>query len=352
MTGERVVIVGTTRWGTTLAMLLGREGHNVTLLARTEAEAATFERGRVHPALGSFVFPQSLQVTADRMALREATVCCFAVPVQTVRENARRLKSYVPSTALLVSASKGVEIATGLRPTEMLAEELGDYRRCAVLSGPTLAREVAEGLPAASVIAAHEAATAERLQQLFMAPSFRVYTSKDVIGVELGGALKNVIALAAAMSDGLGYGHNARAALMTRGLAEIQRLGVALGAEVLTFSGLAGLGDLVVTCTSPLSRNYQVGYRLGQGDDLPQALAKADGIAEGVPTTRAVLRLAARADIEMPIAELLAKVLFEGLPARQAVEALMLRAPKAEMADQASLTTGSTVPRRDVQEAR
>ena len=333
MSPERVVVVGTTRWGTTLAMLLARQGHEVALLARTESEAQALERGRGHPALAAFAFPSSLRATADLATLSEATVCCLAVPAQTVRSNAQRLRLQLTESALLLSASKGIEIESGQRPTEILAEELGRPERCAVLSGPTLAREVAEGLPAAAVVAARDAETARRLQQLFMAPSFRVYTSTDVIGAELGGALKNVVAIAAAMSDGLGYGQNARAALMTRGLAEILRLGVALGAEALTFSGLAGLGDLVLTCTSPMSRNYQVGFRLGQGAPLAEALAAADGIAEGVPTTQAAIRLAARVRVEMPIAELLGKVLFEGLPARQAVDALMLRAPKAELAD-------------------
>jgi len=333
MSPERVVVVGTTRWGTTLAMLLARQGHEVALLTRTESEAQALERGRAHPALAAFAFPSSLRATADLATLSEATVCCLAVPAQTVRSNAQRLRLQLTESTLLVSASKGIEIESGQRPTEILAEELGRPERCAVLSGPTLAREVAEGLPAAAVVAAPDAETARRLQQLFMAPSFRVYTSTDVIGAELGGALKNVVAIAAAMSDGLGYGQNARAALMTRGLAEILRLGVALGAEALTFSGLAGLGDLVLTCTSPMSRNYQVGFRLGQGTPLAEALASADGIAEGVPTTQAAIRLAARVGVEMPIAELLGKVLFEGLPARQAVDALMLRAPKAELAD-------------------
>ncbi len=333
MSPERVVVVGTTRWGTTLAMLLARQGHEVALLARDESEALALERGRAHPALAAFAFPPSLRATADLATVSEATVCCLAVPAQTVRTNARHLRPRLAASALLLSASKGIEIESGARPTEILAEELGGPGRCAVLSGPTLAREVAEGLPAAAVVAAPDAETARRLQQLFMAPSFRVYTSTDVIGAELGGALKNVVAIAAAMSDGLGYGQNARAALMTRGLAEILRLGMALGAEALTFSGLAGLGDLVLTCTSPMSRNYQVGYRLGLGAGLGEALASADGIAEGVPTTQAAVRLAARVGVEMPIAELLAKVLFEGLPARQAVDALMLRAPKAELAD-------------------
>jgi glycerol-3-phosphate dehydrogenase (NAD(P)+) len=332
LAAERVVIVGTTRWGTTLGILLASQGHEVTLLARNEEEAASLKRSRAHPAFG-VAFPSTLSATADTGAIREASVCCLAVPAQTVRQNARHLRADLGDATLVLNASKGIEIQSGLRMSEVLAEELAIASdRYAVLSGPTLAREVAVGLPSAAVVGARDPDVAEQLQRLFMGPTLRIYTTLDVIGVELGGALKNVIAVAAAMSDALGYGANGRAALITRGLAEIVRLGTALGAEPLTFSGLAGIGDLIVTCTSPLSRNYQVGYRMGQGASLDQALADADGVAEGVPTTKAALQLAARAGVEMPIAEQLARVLFEGMPVQDGVEALIQRAPKAELA--------------------
>jgi glycerol-3-phosphate dehydrogenase (NAD(P)+) len=315
------------------------------LVARTEGEAAALRQSRESPRLPGLALPAGLRVGADPGALRDVPLVLLVVPAQTMRANVRAVAPHLAPEATVVSASKGLEVGSAQRMSEVIAEELGRAapgagpaarpggpgRRIAALSGPNLAAEIAQGKPASSVVACPDEGAATGVQAALMASHFRVYTSADLVGVELGGALKNIIALGAGMSDGLQAGDNGKAALMTRGLAEIARLGKAAGAEPLTFSGLAGLGDLIATCMSPLSRNRTLGERLARGETLAAALAAMHQVAEGVPTTRAALQLAQRYDVEMPITSLMYRVLFEGLSPREASRALMERDPKREL---------------------
>lgn len=317
-------------------MLLARNGHDVILWARTTAEAAALQEAREHrERLPGVTFPGSLTVTADAGLLASAEMIVLAVPSQTVRENLRRVADHLSQKAPLVSAVKGLERDTARRVSEMAAEEVPERSPslfCA-LSGPNLSGEIARGLPSATVVACPDPAVAARVRDAFMSPAFRVYTSHDVVGVELGGALKNIIAICAGMADGFSYGDNGKAAFITRGLAEITRLGVAAGADPLTFAGLAGMGDLVATCYSPLSRNRRVGEELAKGRSLAEALATlGDQVAEGVETTRGALLLAGRLGVEMPITESLSRFLFEGVDPRRALLELLVRAPRAETA--------------------
>jgi len=330
----KVAIIGTGAWGTTLGIILARREVPVTLWARTAEEAERLARARQNEArLPDFEFPPSMQVTASlEEAARGAVAVVFAVPSRSMRENARRARSCLGPSMLIVSASKGLERDSGQRMSQVLAEELPEALRpnTCVLSGPNLSREIAEGHPASTVIAGEREDVAARAVELFMSPLFRAYTNPDVTGVELGGALKNIIAIGAGMSDGLGYGDNAKAAFITRGLAEITRLGVAAGAQPLTFAGLACLGDLLATCSSRLSRNYFVGEQLAKGRPLKVVLEGMRFVAEGVDTTVAALRMAQRLGVEMPITSYTHKVLFEGMEPERAVMELMARAPKPE----------------------
>ena len=330
-----VAVVGTTTWGTTLALVLARRGVAVRLWARSAEEAERLESAREHnQRLPGHPFPACLTVTASMgEALAGAPAVIFAVPSNTFRENVRWALPHFDGTPVVISAAKGLERETTKRMSQVLADELPDalaFRVC-VLSGPNLAREIAGGLPASSVIASANDEAAREAQALLNSGSFRVYTNADVIGVELAGALKNVIALGAGIGDGLQFGNNAKAAFVARGLAEITRLGVAAGASPLTFAGLAGLGDLMATCYSSLSRNHTVGEQIAQGRTVEQAVESLGGeVAEGVDTTPAVLRMAAELGVEMPIAEMTYRVLFEKLDPRKAVAELMGRAPRPE----------------------
>jgi glycerol-3-phosphate dehydrogenase (NAD(P)+) len=328
-----LLVVGTGSWGIVLAAHVAAFGRRVTLLARTAAEAETLRAAGVSPRMPDVRFPPSLHVTADPTAVARALIVLFVVPAQTMRQNVRAIAPHLHAAQALVSASKGLEIGTARRMSEVIAEEAPsvDANRVCALSGPNLAREVAAHRPSVSVVAGRDSDAVQAVQALFTAPHFRVYTHSDICGVELAGALKNVIALGAGMCDGLGAGDNAKAALMTRGLAEMARLGRALGAEPLTFSGLAGIGDLIATCMSPLSRNRTTGERLARGQTLEQIAAELRQIAEGVPTTRAALDLSRREGVEMPIAELMFEVLFNGMPILEAGQLLMQRDPKAEL---------------------
>lgn len=329
----KVAIVGTTAWGTALGILLASQGTEVKLWARTEEEAIRLNRDRRNAAhLPYAAFPEGLSATASAgEALSGADLIVLAVPSQRMRENLRTLQGDIPRSALVLNVSKGVEIESVRRMSEVIEAEIGGKERIAVLSGPNFAREVVLGMPTATVVASAEMETARTIQRMVSTRYFRAYTNEDVIGVELGGALKNVIALAVGMSDGLGFGDNTRAALITRGLAEITRLGVAAGARALTFSGLAGMGDLVATCTSHLSRNRFVGQEMARGRPLKEILSTMEGIAEGVTTVIAALKLAGKLQVEMPIAEQVHRVLFEGVPVKEAVPALMERELKHEV---------------------
>jgi glycerol-3-phosphate dehydrogenase (NAD(P)+) len=331
---DSVGVIGSGAWGTTLALLLAGKGINTTLWEHRPERAGEMQQRRENVTfLPGFHFPAALNVTASiEEAVRGKDMLLLVTPSQRMRENLRLLAPYVEEETFLVSASKGIEIDTLKRMTEIVEAELpGSHNRIGALSGPNISREVAEGKPTAAVIAAYNQDVAVCARTLLTGATFRVYTSSDVIGVELGGALKNIIAIGAGFNDGMGYGENAKAAFITRGLAEISRLGIAAGANPLTFAGLAGMGDLIATCASPLSRNQQVGRRLAAGEKLSDILVSMHSVVEGVSTTRAALQLAAHYNVEMPITHQLSLVLFEGLNPRQAVPELMMREPKDEM---------------------
>jgi glycerol-3-phosphate dehydrogenase (NAD(P)+) len=327
-------IIGAGSWGTALAVLLARRATRVRLWARRGEAAQSLRLRRENQQyLPGVTLPESVEPVADMAAaLAGAELVVLAAPSRGMRETVRALRPHLAPQHCIVSAAKGLEHDTGLRMTEVIAQELSAPAgaKAACLSGPNLAAEVAAGIATTTVIACGDAEVARRAQRMFMQPTFRVYTNPDVVGVELGGALKNIIAIGAGINDGLGFGDNTKAALVTRGLAEITRLGVALGAAATTFMGLSGVGDLVATCASRRSRNHYVGYRLALGQQLDDVLAGMDMIAEGVPTTQAAVRLAQQAGVEMPIARAVHAVLFEGLAPRDAVRELMQREARDE----------------------
>ena len=332
--GETIGVIGAGSWGTTLADLLAKRGQRVTLWAYEPELVETMRRtGENDLFLPGIPLDPSLRFTNSLAeAVSGTTLLLFVVPSQVLRRVLREVLPQLPPEVTVVSASKGIE-TDSLQLVSQVYEELLPpelYRNFAVLSGPSFAREVAREMPTAVVAAAAREAVAHRVQQAFTTPCFRVYTNSDVVGVELGGAVKNVIAIAAGISDGLGFGHNTRAALITRGLAEIGRLGLALGAQPATFAGLAGMGDLVLTCTGDLSRNRTVGLKLGQGQRLTAILAEMRMVAEGVRTTESTRNLARRRGVDMPITEAVYQILYEDKPARQAVMELMGRDLKAE----------------------
>jgi glycerol-3-phosphate dehydrogenase (NAD(P)+) len=331
----RAAVIGAGSWGTALANLLAKRGHETVLWAYEAPVAEGITRDHRNPIyLSEIELSPALACTTDlEAALRGAELVVSVSPAQVTRGVLRAAAPHISDTALLVSASKGIEVETLATMDEVIAEELaGPVASSAVyLSGPSFALEVGQEQPTAVTVSSRDARAAERAQEYFQTPYFRVYTHGDVRGVELGGALKNVVAIAAGVVDGLGFGHNTRAALITRGLAEITRLGVTLGAEPATFAGLAGVGDLILTCTGALSRNRSVGYELGQGRSLDEILGGMQMVAEGVQTARSARRLAERAGVEMPIVEAVHALLFEGLPAAEAVAMLMEREPKPEI---------------------
>jgi glycerol-3-phosphate dehydrogenase (NAD(P)+) len=317
----KIAVIGTTSWGKTLGVVLARKGQGVTLWARTEAEAVELREGG-GGAGGAASLPSQLFVTSSLSeALDSAQAVILAVPSQAMRRNIRLAKDYLDGSMLVVSAAKGLELESNKRMSQVIAEEIAPEFRSniCVLSGPNLSREIMHDLPAATVVAAASEAVARRAQKLLSTGNFCVYTNTDVIGVELAGALKNIIALGAGMVDGLGFGDNTKAAFVTRGLIEIAALGVALGANPLTFTGLAGLGDTIATCSSPLSRNHYLGVELAKGRPLDEITASMTGIAEGVSTTAAACSLARQHRLGMPVTEKIYQVLFEGAHPRQVV---------------------------------
>jgi glycerol-3-phosphate dehydrogenase (NAD(P)+) len=329
----RVAVIGAGSWGTALANLLAKQDEAVTLWSYEADVARSIERGhRNAHYLREVSLDERLRATTDlAAAVHDADVVVSVSPAQHVRRVMTDAAPSLKDDALIISASKGIETATLQTMAEVLEEVAAPPDRLAFLSGPSFALEVAREMATAVTVASASQAAALRTQRLFQTPYFRVYTSPDVRGVELGGALKNVIAVAAGMAVGLGLGHNATSALITRGLAEIARLGVALGANPLTLSGLAGMGDLILTCTGDLSRNRHVGVELGRGRGIEEILAEMTMVAEGVQTARAAHALATKHEIEMPIVEQVHAVLFEGGTARDALESLMLREPKPEL---------------------
>ncbi|GIU87088.1 MAG: glycerol-3-phosphate dehydrogenase [NAD(P)+] [Acidimicrobiia bacterium] len=330
----KVAVVGAGSWGTTVAGLVCANAPTVLWARRAELAdeiASTRENARYLPGVR---LPDSLAVTSSLAdACADADVVVLGVPSHGMRAVLEAAAPHIRPDAAVVSLAKGVEQGTLARMSEVAAEVLAghDPARLGVLTGPNLAKEVAAGQPAASVVAAGDPEVAERLQRLFHTPSFRVYTNPDVVGCEIAGALKNVLAIGAGIADGLGYGDNTKAALMTRGLAELARLGVALGGDPLTFAGLAGMGDLIATCSSPQSRNRHVGVQLGRGRSLDEVLAEMAMVAEGVKSTAAVLELAARHGVEMPLAAFVGRVLYEGARPADLVPELMGRKAKPEL---------------------
>jgi glycerol-3-phosphate dehydrogenase (NAD(P)+) len=334
MSDARVVVVGAGAWGTALAAVLAGAGKNVTLWSFEPDVVKQIQDGHENRTyLRGVPLPPSLRASGDlAQSVQDADFVVSVTPSQFVRSVMGGAAKSLAADAVVVSASKGIETSSLKRMDEVLEETLGaDIRdRFAVLSGPSFAAEVARGEPTAVVAASRSTEVAERVQALFQTSFFRVYTNTDVVGVELGGALKNVIALAAGVTAGLGFGHNTLAALITRALAEMTRLGSALGAQPTTFAGLAGMGDLVLTCTGELSRNRTVGFRLGKGETLEAILGEMHAVAEGVKTAQAVHELAAREGVEMPICEEVYQMLVEGKRPGDAVRSLMSRDPKAE----------------------
>ncbi|HOF88863.1 MAG TPA: NAD(P)H-dependent glycerol-3-phosphate dehydrogenase [Armatimonadota bacterium] len=332
MTPERITVVGAGAWGTTLAALLARNGYAVRLWVReseiVDAIRRQHENSRFLPGV---TLPENLYATADMDdAAAEATLLVMATPSRWLRAAARACAGALRAPVPVVSVTKGLEIETGKRMSEVILEELPHTPAIAALSGPNLAPEIARGLPAATTIASADAGLAARAQRAFSAPHFRPYTGSDIVGLEVCGAMKNVIALAAGICEGLGFGHNAAAALLTRSMAEIARLVRRLGGQPDTVAGLSGIGDLIATCMSPISRNHRVGLALGRGQDARAALGDSGQVAEGVPTTEAVVRLARRLGVDLPICEQVYAILFDGRPAADAVRALMTRDPKSE----------------------
>lgn len=329
----RVAVIGSGSWGTAVAAMAADRADTVLWARRPEVAATITASRQNHDYLPGVELPASLTSTADlEAAVAGADVVVFGVPSHGFREVATEAAPHVSPSAIVVSLSKGVERGTQLRMTQVCAEVLDvPPDRIGVLTGPNLAREVAVGQPAAAVVAITDAEAGAMLQRLFMTPTFRVYTNPDVVGCESAGALKNVMAIAAGMAHGLGYGDNSKAALVTRALAELTRLGVALGGSPLTFAGLAGMGDLIATCFSDQSRNRRVGVALGRGQSLDEIVADMNMVAEGVKSTEAILDLAATNGIEMPIAEMVGAVLYDGRRPADMVQGLMTREAKPEM---------------------
>ncbi len=333
---SRIIVVGNGGWGTAIALSLDRRGgHQLTLWSHSAQEVKQIaEAGENTLFLPGFPIPAEIAITAEDAAVAEAEIVVSVVPSEFLRPTLARLRPYFHPGQIVISASKGVENHSFLRMSEVIAASLaeaGVKLPVGALSGPSFALEVAQGQPTAITVAFDDPAIASRIQQEFSCESLRLYTSTDVIGVELGGALKNVIAIAAGVAAGVGLGYNSAAALMTRGIAEITRLAVACGGRRETLAGLSGVGDLVLTCTGSLSRNRTVGQELGRGGKLPEILASLGGkVAEGVLTTRAALGLARQHGIEMPIAEQMELILNEGKDPREAIKALMLRPGREE----------------------
>ena len=328
----KISVMGTGSWGTALAILLHNNGHQVLLWsAHSQKAAALNETREDSKKLPGIKIPEGILITDDeKEALASPDVAVFASPSAYMREISRRLSGLVRQGQIIVNVAKGVEEKTLMPVCDIIKEEIPQADVC-VLSGPSHAEEVSRGLPTTCVVSAKKKETAEYLQGIFMSPVFRVYTTPDMLGVELGGALKNVIALAAGTADGLGYGDNTKAALITRGIAEMARLGARMGAKLETFAGLSGIGDLIVTCASVHSRNRRAGYLMGKGYTMQQAMDEVQMVVEGVYSAKAAKELAEKYDVEMPIVMEVNKLLFENKPASEAVKDLMQREKQGEI---------------------
>lgn len=330
----KVVIMGAGSWGTALGIHLAKKSVDVTLWEYDSNRAKALEKERTNKLfLEGFKFPPKLKITnsLEKLISDEVSYIIFAVPSQALRGVVRQVSSQIREDITLVNTAKGIELSTGMRLSELIKDEiLGKYHKnIVVLSGPTHAEEVALNLPSA-IVSAGTKERSEKVQELFNTESFRVYSSQDLIGVELGGALKNSIAVASGISDGLGYGDNTRAAIITRGLAEISRFALHFGAKAKTFSGLSGIGDLIVTCTSKHSRNRHFGERIGKGESLEDILEKMHMVAEGVATTKAVYEISKKENIEMPIIQATYQMIYEGKNIKEILKFLIERELKEE----------------------
>lgn len=327
----KISVLGSGSWGLALALLLHNNGHEVLLWSARPENARKLREKRENPdRLPGVRLPDEIDVLTDmERALKDVDVTILAVASPYIRSTAHKMAPFVCRDQKIVNVAKGIEEKTLKTLSEVIEEEI-PQGNVAVLSGPSHAEEVGRGLPTTCVISAHTQETAEYLQSIFMSPVFRVYTTPDILGVELGGALKNVIALAAGTADGLGYGDNTKAALITRGITEIGRLGKKMGAQMETFYGLSGIGDLIVTCASKHSRNRKAGYLIGQGYTMEEAMKEVQMVVEGVYSARAARELAEKYEVEMPIITEVNRVLFEGKSAAEAVMDLMLRDKKVE----------------------
>jgi len=340
---QRVAVIGAGSFGTSLANVLGDKGYDVRLHARRAELVREINEQRTNARYlpGVTLFPTITASTELEAVLRDVEHVLIVTPSSAFRETVRAMRPHLRPDTRVAHATKGFDLDTKQRMTEVMADELTghDPALFAVISGPSHAEEVSLKIPTTLVAAAHSRATAEAFQDLLMSPYFRVYTNPDVIGTELGGALKNIIALGAGISDGLGFGDNAKAALMTRGLTEITRLGVHMGAAQMTFGGLAGVGDLIATCTSKHSRNWRAGYALGQGQSLDEVLDQMGMVVEGVRATKAAYEIAKTRGVDMPITCAMYQMLFEGKSPRLAVEELMTRRRIHEMEEVAEMVS-------------
>ena len=330
----RIGVLGAGSWGTALAILLHDNGHDVTVWSIHEEEVEALNTTRRHERkLPGVEIPEGILFTTDmKETMSDKDVCVLAVPSPFIRSTCQKMKQYVRAGQIIVNVAKGIEENTLYTLTDIIEEEL-PYADACVLSGPSHAEEVSRRLPTTCVVSSRTRKTAEYLRSVFVSPVFRVYISPDMLGIELGGALKNVIALAAGTADGLGYGDNTKAALITRGIAEIARLGIKMGGKPETFYGLTGIGDPIVTCASVHSRNRKAGYLMGQGYTMEEAMKEVQMVVEGVYSAKAALELSRKYQVEMPIVEQVNKVLFEHKNAEEAVKELMLRDKKIESDD-------------------
>ena len=329
----KITVLGSGAWGTALSLVLLENGHQVTLWSYTREESQTLRDNRENPMLKGVPLPDALALTDDMACVKGCGLVVLATPSFAVRTTAAKLKDLVDPGTILVSVSKGIEKDTSLRLSQVIEEEIGDKCPVVVLSGPSHAEEVGRRIPTGVVAAASDRAVAEQVQDLFMNHRFRVYTSDDKVGTELCAALKNIIALCAGCCDGMGFGDNTKAALMTRGLSEIARLGMAMGGKKETFAGLTGVGDLIVTCTSMHSRNRRCGILIGQGVPVEEALKQIGAVVEGYYATATGKELAEKLGVEMPITEAAYSVLYEGKDPKVVLDELMTREKKHEIED-------------------
>ena len=329
----KVTVLGSGGWGTALALLLQKNGHDVTLWSFLQSECENLKANRENPMLKGVALPEELALTWDLACVRGSEAVVLATPSFAVRETAKKIAGLLAPQAVVITVAKGIENGTFLRLSQVVQEEIGEKNPVVVLCGPTHAEEVGRGVPSAIVASSRDRAAAELTQDLFMNQVFRVYTNDDVVGAEIGGALKNVIALCVGISDGLGFGDNTRAMLMTRGLTEIARLGVAMGGKQATFAGLTGVGDLIVTCTSMHSRNHRAGILIGEGVPVKEAIQRIGAVVEGYYAAATAKAMADRFGVNMPIVQAAYRVLYEGVSPREMTRDLMTRQRTHETED-------------------